>query len=272
MEELFQETVLGRHRVAYLTCRECGWIQTETPFWLEEAYASPITEGDTGLVARNLDHCRFLEAFLPLVFPSDAKFVDLAGGYGLLTRLLRDRGFHGFSTDRYCPSLFAGVSEPPPHFKADAVFAFEVLEHLTDPHAFIEESFAKHGCRTLVFSTLTFTGPPPPRDWWYYAFDCGQHISFYQKRTLGRLAAKLGCTYHSVSDGLHVISAQPLSGLARWSLRSPILRRLMACFFRWARPRKSLTWDDHLECLRRQKSRQDSDAAAPPAPPTANKA
>jgi hypothetical protein len=270
MEVIFQETVLRRHRVEYLTCRECGLVQTEPPFWLEEAYESPITEGDTGLVARNLEHCRFLEAFLPLVFPSDAKFVDLAAGYGLLTRLLRDRGFHSFSTDPYCPSLFAGVSEPGQDLQADALFAFEVMEHLPDPLAFIEENFRKHGCRTLVFSTLTFAGPPPAKDWWYYDFASGQHVSFYQKGTLAHLAARLGCQYYPVTAGLHVFSAKPLSVTARWVLRSRTLRRFSSLFFRLARPHKSLTWDDHLECLRRQKSHQDSEP--PPPTPTANKA
>jgi hypothetical protein len=258
MEFIFQETVLGRHRVSYFNCGGCGLVQTERPFWLEEAYQSPIAAGDTGLVARNLDHCRFLEAFLPLVFPATAKFVDLAGGYGLLARLLRDKGFHCYSTDPHCSSLFAGVSEPEPPFQAEALFAFEVLEHLHDPAAFIKEGFAMHGCRTLIFSTLTFAGPPPTRDWWYYAFDSGQHVSFYQKQTLARLAAKLDCTYHQVTAGLHVISAAPLPFLARWALRSRTVRRLLALWVRLARPRKSLTWDDHLECQRRLQARQES--------------
>jgi hypothetical protein len=263
IEFIFQEKVLRRHQVSYFSCGGCGLVQTESPFWLEEAYQSPIAAGDTGLVARNLDHCRFLEAFLPLAFPAAAKLVDLAGGYGLLARLLRDRGFHCYSTDPHCPSLFAGVSEPEPPFQPAALFAFEVLEHLHDPVAFIEENFARHGCRTLVFSTLTFSGPPPPRDWWYYAFESGQHVSFYQKQTLARLAAKLGCAYHPVTAGLHVITAEPLPVMARWALQSRTARRLLALFVRLTCRRKSLTWDDHLECQRRLKARQES--AQPPA-------
>jgi len=262
MKFIFQTTVLLRHQVSYYACGGCGLVQTERPFWLEEAYRSPIAAGDTGLVARNLENGRFLEAFLGLAFQPTAKFVDLAGGYGLLTRVLRDKGFHCFSTDPYCLTLFAGVSEPSPPFKADALFAFEVLEHLHDPLAFLAKSFAQYDCQVLVCSTQTFTGSPPSKDWWYYAFDDGQHVSFYQTKTMASLAAKLGCRYYPVTSGLHVISAQPFPALARWFLRSRVARRVLPPILRFTIPRKSLTWDDHLECQRRLRTQQN--CAQPP--------
>ena len=93
MDFAFEETVLGRLKVRYYSCAVCGLLQTETPFWLEEAYQTPIAPGDTGLMARNIENSQFLATFLALTFPNTAKFLDLAGGYGILTRLLRDKGF-----------------------------------------------------------------------------------------------------------------------------------------------------------------------------------
>jgi hypothetical protein len=110
----------------------------------------------------------------------------------------------------------------------------------------------------LIFSTLTFHGAPPSRDWWYYAFESGQHISFYQKRTLARLAERLGCTYRAVHDGLHVMHRDPLPCLARWALGSKLARHGLAMLVRMACPRKSLTWDDHVDCLRQQRAHQES--------------
>ena len=42
MRPAFTATVLGRHEVAYAMCPGCGLLQTETPTWLEEAYATAI--------------------------------------------------------------------------------------------------------------------------------------------------------------------------------------------------------------------------------------
>jgi hypothetical protein len=61
-------------------------------------------------------------------------------------------------------------------------------------------------------------------DWWYYSFETGQHISFYQRRTFEVIADKLGLSFVSYG-GLHVLTdrhinrtslrlwAGPLSGL-----------------------------------------------------------
>jgi len=245
MDFAFEATILGRLKVQYYSCAVCGLLQTEAPYWLEEAYQTPIALGDTGLMARNIDNSRFLTTFLAQTYPNTAKFLDLAGGYGILTRLLRDRGFECFTTDPYCPNLFASAFELPTGFKADALFAFEVLEHIHHPYEFIEQQFTKFDCRTLVFSTLTFPAAPPPRDWWYYAFDTGQHITFYQRRSLELLAERLRCHYHQVNPGLHVISDAAFSRAGRLVLKNKWARLLLSFHSRMKMRGKSLTWPDH---------------------------
>ncbi len=246
MDFAFEETVLGQFKVHYYRCTHCGLLQTEAPYWLEQAYQEPITSGDTGLVARNIGNSRFLEIFLSLTFSSNARFVDLAGGYGLLTRLLRDKGFDCFSTDPYCPNLFASSFEPQDPFKADALFAFEVLEHIHNPVEFIEQQFNKFGCRTLVFSTLTFNPSIPPREWWYYAFDTGQHITFYQRRSLELLAKLLCCSYFQINPGLHVFSDVDMPITARLAITNKWARFCLSVYAMLRLRKKSLTWHDHL--------------------------
>ncbi len=51
---LFSAPVLGKYRVSYFRCEHCGFLQTESPYWLPEAYQEPITRQDTGYVHRNL--------------------------------------------------------------------------------------------------------------------------------------------------------------------------------------------------------------------------
>jgi hypothetical protein len=187
--------VLGKYPVQYLYSAESGLLTTEEAYWLEEAYSSAIASTDTGLVQRNIDNAQALEPVIHLLGLDNGKVLDLAGGYGLLTRLLRDRGFDCYTTDQYCKNIMAEGFEPGSDFKADLLFAFEVLEHLKDPLAFLRQGFDRFACRSIIFSTLTFDGEIPGVDWWYYAFETGQHISFYQPRTLELMASKLGCNY-----------------------------------------------------------------------------
>lgn len=250
-ETVFRQRLLGRHDAGYHLCASCGLLQTDTPHWLDEAYAQAIADTDTGLLQRNLDHARFLNLLLQTAFDPGGRFVDVAGGYGVLARLLRDRGFDTYRSDKYCANLFAVGHEPFEGLKADALFAFEVLEHVSDPVAFVEAEFERYGCRSMVVSTLTFSGGAPAPGWWYYSIETGQHISFYQPRTLHRLAARLGCEYTRIHDGLHLLMARPLPPLLRRALRSRRARGWLEGWY-WARHRlPDLTWADHVQATRR---------------------
>lgn len=47
-KRIFTATVLAKHQVVYFACPVCEFIQTEKPYWLEEAYASNINRMNTG--------------------------------------------------------------------------------------------------------------------------------------------------------------------------------------------------------------------------------
>ena len=211
MREAFQATVLKRHRVAYFRCAGCGLLQTEQPYWLEEAYAAPIAAADTGLLHRNLGIAARLAALLYFGCDPRAAYLDLAGGYGTLVRLMRDLGFDFYWHDPYTPNLLArGFEADQADRPFAALTAFEVLEHLEDSLAFVAAAFAAHGTRTLIFSTQTYAGDMPPPDWWYYSFATGQHISFYQPRTLAQMAQRLNVRFYSL-PGLSVFTDRPLA-------------------------------------------------------------
>lgn len=248
MTPAFAAQVLRRHSVQYFVCDRCGLLQTEKPHWLAEAYSNPIDESDTGLVERCLLNRDTMEAVAHRLAGDDARLVDVGGGYGLLTRLLRDRGFDCYTHDPYSQNLFARGFEPPKDFRADVLMAFEVLEHVERPREFLRESFETFGCRTIVFSTTVFAGAVPATDWWYYSFDAGQHITFYQKRTLARLAVTLGCTYQSMGGDLHLISDRPLDPLDKALFSHRRLFSLYQRVVRYARRDATRTWQDHLRC------------------------
>lgn len=203
--------VLGKYDIAYWYCPRCGLLQTTNPFWLKEAYADAIALSDTGLLVRNIALSMRLTALLTTCFDRTSRFVDCGGGYGALTRLMRDIGFDFYWADPYCTNLFAqGFEADHTSTAFEAVTAFEVMEHIYDPVAFVRDTLAKYGSRSFVFSTQLFSGAPPDANWGYYSPETGQHISFYQRRTLRAMADKLSLNVYS-SGWFHVFTDRTLS-------------------------------------------------------------
>ena len=247
MIPVFQERILGKYLVTYYFCEKTGILQTENPYWLEEAYSSAIADTDTGIMQRNISNGYLLEFLFQILFRGEGQFLDISGGYGVLTRLMRDKGFDFFTIDKYCKNLFARHFEPYLGFKAKALCAFEVLEHIENPKEFLEEMFEKYGCKTLIFSTLTFDNNKiPSNDWWYYSFETGQHITFYQPRTLSALADSLGLTYYMLNASLHIITDIELSAIQKLIIFNARAKSIYMRFVRRKRRQMSKTWEDHL--------------------------
>ncbi len=241
-DAVFSKRLLGRYDVSYLYCADCGLLQTEEPYWLEEAYSDAIADADTGLLARNTRLSRKCASLFYFLFPKAGQFVDNAGGYGVLTRLMRDYGFDCYWHDKYCQNMFArGFEASSEQSNCAAVTAFEVLEHIQDPVEFIRTQLAQYGSDTLFLSTELYKDKPP-EDWWYYATDTGQHISFYQARTLSRIAEQLSLNLYSCGN-FHIFSSRSLS---------PFLVKVLAGHgsfpaAMWVKLRMpSLTFSDHL--------------------------
>jgi len=131
-------------------------------------------------------------------------------------------------------------------FKADALFAFEVFEHIEDPLRFLQEVFQLYECRTMIFSTETFYGGIPPKDWWYYGFESGQHITFYQQRTLALLAKSVGCRYYKINSNLRMITDLDIPKWRRFLIFRQFLSHPYAAYVRHSRRGLSRTWDDHI--------------------------
>lgn len=240
--------LLKKHRVDYFFCNNCGLLQTEEPFWLDEAYTDAIAVADTGLVARNQGIARKLSTLLYWCFDRRGKYVDSAGGYGMLARLMRDIGFDFYWHDEYCENLFArGFEAGNVSGGVAAVTAFEVLEHVPNPLEFITSNLKEYDTSTIILSTELFQGTPPaPEDWWYYTPDTGQHISFYQLRTLEWLADKLSLSVYS-HRGFHILTDRKINK----RLFRVAASKASWVGYVWAALRMdSLTFLDHLHACR----------------------
>lgn len=211
---LFKTQVLHKYEVGYHCCTNCGFIQTDTPYWLDEAYSSAITSMDIGLVYRNLVYSPQVDHVLKTSFDYNQKFLDYAGGYGLFVRIMRDKGFDFYWDDKYCQNLFAehftlddiGVST-----KFEAVTAFEIFEHLVDPLDEITKLFGY--ADSIIFSTELVPNKPlnSENDWWYFAPEGGQHIAFYTKKSFQFIADKFNCHFYSNGKDLHILTKKKLA-------------------------------------------------------------
>lgn len=235
---IFRAKILNKFYINYYHCETCGFLQTEEPFWLEEAYAEPINATDTGYVSRNINLSKKMTILLFLFFDKNGKFLDYAGGYGMFVRLMRDAGFDFYWYDKYTPNLFAKGFEAADTEEYEAVTAFECFEHFVNPVVEIENILSFSG--NIIISTELLPEPvPEPEAWWYYGLDHGQHISFYSYRTFRYIANNYGLNY--VNHGnLHLLTRKKIQDiylkvlkLSKFGLHL-ILQKML----------KSKTWED----------------------------
>ena len=251
---LFNSLVLHKHSVNYFHCPNCGFLQTEEPYWLEEAYSNPINISDTGILDRNLSFLKMLSVLIYFNFNKDAKFLDYAGGYGIFTRLMRDIGFDFYWHDPYTQNLLAKGFEVDieSDYKYELVTAFEVFEHLVNPKKEIAKMLQQSD--TIVFSTeLLPNNIPESKNWWYYGFEHGQHISFYSSKSLLELAKHFNLNYYYVKS-YHLFSRR------RFDLNKLLLLKKFRNygFFQIVKKMmKSKTMADHYLLTNYQKSRKD---------------
>jgi hypothetical protein len=215
---VFTAKVMNRYDASYRSCSKCDYLACESPHWLTEAYAQPITSADTGLMARNIDLSRKISVLIDSLFDSSANYLDYAGGYGVFTRLMRDIGYKFYHHDIYTENIFAKNYEWDKEKLISGITCFECLEHLENP--LLEIRKLRDIAPLLIFSTTPLHKPIPSLDWDYYAFDHGQHISFYSPRTIQALGSQV--KMHSISIGsIHILSERPIKEQkVRWLLKN----------------------------------------------------
>lgn len=229
----FTARVLNKYDVSYYHCSECGFLQTEEPYWLQEAYSESITVSDTGILERNQLFTRLISILLMIHFNPKGKFVDFAGGYGIFTRLMRDVGFDFYWTDPMTKNLIArGFEYQESLGPIEAVTTFETLEHLVDPLGDIEKMLMIS--KNIIFSTQLLPDPvPAPGAWWYYVLEHGQHVSFYSLKTLEFIARKYSLNFYSFGS-FHLFTPKKINirllkylfRFQRFGIRNYLLRSM----------------------------------------------
>ena len=237
--EIFSGRLIG-YSIRYYECLNCGYVQTETPYWLDKAYAAAINASDTGIIARNQSNCQIVLATTMLLGILKGTVVDCAGGYGILVRMLRDAGVNALWSDRYCNNLVARGFEYADE-SADLVTAFEAFEHYVDPAVELDRLLAI--APNVLLSTELIQYPTPRQnEWWYYGKEHGQHIGFFRLKTLEWLVARRGKFFISNGTSYHLISSKPVNK----EIWLAFLRMNRYMLFIVRRILKSRIWEDHL--------------------------
>ncbi len=209
--DLFQATCLKKYTVTYHYCDNCGFLQTEDPCWLKEAYEDPINETDTGVLSRNIYLSNVTTTLLFSLFARKGKFLDYAGGYGILTRMMRDHGFDYYWHDIYAKNIFARGFEFNENIKSvDLVTCFEAFEHFVQPIQEIDKILRISD--NILFTTELLPFPVPlPEQWWYYGLEHGQHVSFYSINTLNHLANKYAMNLYTDKRFVHLLTKKKIN-------------------------------------------------------------
>ena len=251
---LFVARVLSKYAAGYFHCPNCDLIQTQRPFWLDEAYGSALSPFDTGAVARDRVATELTLSLAGLLdVGRDAPCLDYGGGHGVLTRGLRDAGYDFRWHDKYATNLYARGFEGDPDRRQALLTCFEVWEHLPDAGADLERIF-RPGHDAVLVSTVLHKGHR--ENWWYYCPEAGQHVAFFSARTMQFVARRF--SYVAIIGMRYTLLYRPgaLTGWRR-ALASALVRRARAqrnSRAAWLgaalRPRlPSRLWDDHVELM-----------------------
>lgn len=242
VEIKFSAKIMNKYNVNYFYCSNCHFLSTEEPYWLDEVYVSPISMFDTGHIQRNIRISQKLMILLTIFFDRKKKFVDYAGGNGILVRMMRDIGFDFFWEDKYANNLFSqGFELDNSNFEGvAAITVIECFEHFVDPIKEIE-SLLKIS-RNIIFTTeLLPSKVPDPQDWWYYTLERGGHISFFSEKTFEYIANKYKLYYFHL-NGFHILTEK--TNITNFRLNILSLSKFGLCNL-LSRLYKSKTWSDY---------------------------
>lgn len=246
---LFSEKIISKYKCNYYECTNCKIIQTEEPFWLKEAYEKSINNSDTGIMYRNL-YFRELIFIIILLLNGIKKtkissFLDFGGGYGIFVRLMRDIGLDFYWADEFSENLLSYGFEDQKNIY-NSVVSLEVFEHLINPKKVLKNLLNK-SCY-LIFSTeLVPKKIMNLKQWNYFGFNHGQHITFFRKETLEYLSKELNLYYSSDGKSIHILSRKKIP--RNLIINAKIMQKLklfsfLKLFF------KSRMFSDHKKLLK----------------------
>lgn len=201
-------------------CTNCRFMYFLNPTWLEQAFKSRLTDPDVGALDRNLVVADFLTVLIPSLGLNDGCFVDWGAGYGILSRLMRDRGFDFGHYETFAEPIFYSPRFKDDGRKVDLVVLSEVALHFDDP---VKEFEALTKVSQRIFFTAVVPPPDVSPEWWYLMPATGLHVAFYSIESLSALASRLDMRLTTDGRFFHLLHREPLSFSTRLLFKSRVL-------------------------------------------------
>ena len=198
------------HGVYYVRCQACKYtFAPEFSAWTDQDFVNMIyndsyVEVDPDyLNIRPKGNAEALNSIFGH-YRNDIKHLDYGGGNGVLSGCLESFGWSSTSYDPF-PANDAKLNGLGTF---NLISAFEVFEHVPDPHVMMEtiEKLLSGPDAVVFFSTLLSDGhinDGERLNWWYVAPRNG-HIGLHSSQSLAVLGERYGMKLHSLNSGTHI--------------------------------------------------------------------
>ena len=200
--------ILDKYDAQLFRCEFCQFQFIDDPSWLDGTFSDSLQSADIGSVDRCNLVLQFAEELSYALRIQNEMAIDWGGGYGLLTRMARDRGLDFWNFDPYVRSLFAAPADLSEMQNCSMIVVSEVFLHMTEPLDTLK--------KLLDYAPIVLiTAVVPPKElstnWWYLTPATGQHVAFYSESTLRVMARLSGTTLVTDGSFFHVFSKKKLS-------------------------------------------------------------
>ena len=222
--------IQGQINSELYSCSECEFAFYPDQNWITQSFSDELNSLDIGSTDRTLIAADYLGVLLNSQKLRDGSFLDYGGGYGLLSRIMRDRGFSFKSYDPFTKQIFPTSSQTNNNLleqKHDAITLIEVALHFEDP---LEEFRRLLQLTDILVFTAVLTDEKLNSDWWYLSPETGQHIALFSTRTLEILAEQLGVNVTTDGKFFHIFHRDRLTARASFLAKKQYLVFAFASF------------------------------------------
>lgn len=197
-----EEGSMDGERIDYVRCVDCGHVHAPSmcdkpPEWFSEHIY-------------NADYVKFDPEYMGIRAERQAKnlvyafswarkriqHLDYGGGDGRLSVMMASKGFDSATYDPFVDDSMVMGS-------FNLITAFEVLEHVPDPHGAMATIASMLDDDGMLIASTELNDHHDIGTWWYAAPRNG-HISLFSTESLGRLALKHGLQARIASNGTHM--------------------------------------------------------------------